>query len=108
VKTDYAPPREFDDRPHGGNGSTAWLLNAAQHGWHVGGGYACNPTELSSGYDGWVDTWLHGTKVSIRFNAAGEITWARIISDCMGQAYACVKEGKGAGRIAMMWITPRP
>lgn len=108
VKADYAPPREFDERPHGGNGSTAWLLNATAHGWHVGGNYACSPAQLSSGYDGWIDAWLQGTKVSIRFNAAGEITWSRIISDCMGQAYASVKHGKGAGRIAMMWVTPGP
>jgi hypothetical protein len=106
VKADYAPPRDFDDRTYGGNDSTAWVLSAARHGWHVVAGSACNATEMSMGYDGWADAWLRGTKVSIRFNAAGEITWARFIGDYTGRVYASVKQGRGAGRTAMMWLTP--
>jgi hypothetical protein len=107
IKADYAPPRDFDDHAHAGNGSTAWLLSAAEHGWHVGGSYANGATGMSNGYDGWADAWLRGTKVSIRFDAAGDITWARIIGDPGSGPYASVKQGRGAGHVAMMWLTPR-
>ena len=106
VKADYAPPRDCDERVHGGNNSSAWLLNAAMHGWDVAGGAACDATETSTGYDGWADAWRGGTKVSIRFNAAGEITWARIIGDDGKGPYACVKQGTGAGHSAVMFVIP--
>jgi hypothetical protein len=107
VKAEYAPPRDFDERAHAGNGSTAWLLSAAEHGWAVGGSHATGATEMSNGHDGWVDAWLCGTKVTIRFNGAGEITWARIIGDLGSGPYVSVKQGKGAGRWAIEWLTPR-
>jgi hypothetical protein len=108
VKADYAPPRDFDERAHGGNNSSAWLLRAAEHGWHVAdSGPAYSATEMSKGCDGWADAWLGGTKVSIRFNAAGEITWTRIIGDHGGGPYVGVKQGRGAGHTAMRFIIPR-
>jgi len=38
VKADYAPPRDCDERVHGGNNSSAWGLKAPLPGGGVGGG----------------------------------------------------------------------
>jgi hypothetical protein len=108
LKADYAPPRDFDECAHGGNTSSAWLLSAALHGWDVSGAPAYGATAMSKGHDGWADAWLAGTKVSIRFNAAGEITWARIIGDHGGGPYVnVIKQGARAGHTAMMWLISR-
>lgn len=109
IQVGYTPrqPGLFDSlhRPHSGNSIAAWLLSAASRHWHVVGSPGSSGGSSSKGYDGSAGAWLWGKRVDVRFNATGEITWARIMGDhCAKQAYAVVVDGPRAGHTAMMWL----
>lgn len=104
VKASHSTHR--DRITHGcfGSGIAAWLLSASEKGWHfVGHSGSGSPT--SGYYEGTASAWLRGVHVSVRFAVGGEITWAKVIGEkYVGQPYAVVVDGPGAGHAACMWL----